>query len=219
MWAAGDLRCQIPADAAASQLSKASGSTLPLLLGDGAQPPPEPPIKFTQHRRRLTETEVAAPPDEVDRQLLDDLCEVLSARAPRQLPNSRLEAGERLRCNAPPQLSSGGEAEAEELTDARFGDRALGCVTLSLRRFPRNRSIPAMLVSSTSKRCLLVNTISIARCRPKMCGRRAMPSGGVTPYPSLGARKVARSPAMTRSQARVRAPVRHQRRWPCRQRS
>jgi hypothetical protein len=60
------------------------------------KPPPEPPIKFTQHRRRLTEAEVAAPPDEVDRQLLDDPCEALSARAPRQFPNARLEAGERL---------------------------------------------------------------------------------------------------------------------------
>jgi hypothetical protein len=79
-----------------------------------AQPPPEPPIKFTQHRRRLAEAEVAAPPDEVDGQLLDDLHEAFSARAPRQLPNLRLEAGYRLRRNATPRLCPAGEAEAQE---------------------------------------------------------------------------------------------------------
>src|ERR1700676_5643246 len=72
---------------------EASASMLPLLPGDGAQPPPEPLVKLTQHRRGLTEAEVAAPPDEVDGQLLDDLREVAAAHAPRQLPNSCLEAG------------------------------------------------------------------------------------------------------------------------------
>jgi hypothetical protein len=124
MRAAGGLRRQIPADAAASQLGKASRSTLPLLPGDGAQPPPEPPIKFTQHRRRLAEAEVAAPPDAVDGQLLDDLHEAFSARAPRQLPHLRLEAGYRLRRNATPRLCPAGEAEAQELTDAWFRRRA-----------------------------------------------------------------------------------------------
>jgi len=131
MWAAGGLRRQIPADAAASQLGEASGSTLPLLPGDGAQPPPEPPIKFTQHRGRLAEAEVAAPPDNVDRQLLDDLCEALSARAPRQFPNSRLEAGKRLRCNAPRRLSSTGEAEARNLRTLGLATALLAVLTLS----------------------------------------------------------------------------------------
>src|ERR1700680_2172981 len=106
MRASGSLRCQIPADAAASQLGKASPSGLPLLPGDSAQPPPEPLVKLTQHRRGLTEAEVTAPPDEVDGQLLDDLREVAAAHAPRQLPNSCLEAGDRLRRDAPPRLSS-----------------------------------------------------------------------------------------------------------------
>jgi hypothetical protein len=39
MRAAGSLCRQVPADAAASQLGKASPSVLPLLPGDGAQPP------------------------------------------------------------------------------------------------------------------------------------------------------------------------------------
>ena len=44
MRAAGGLCRQVPADAAASQLGKASRSALPLLPGDGAQPPPGPLI-------------------------------------------------------------------------------------------------------------------------------------------------------------------------------
>ena len=40
-------------------------SALPLFPGDGAQPPPEPFVKCSQHRRRLAEAEVAAPPGEV----------------------------------------------------------------------------------------------------------------------------------------------------------
>ena len=73
MWAAGGLCRQVPADAAASQLGKAGASTLPLLPGDGAQPPPDPLVKCAQHRRSFAEAEVAAPSDEIARQLLGDL--------------------------------------------------------------------------------------------------------------------------------------------------
>src|SRR5260221_2277975 len=132
MRASGGLCRQVPADAATSQLGEASASMLPLFPGDGAQPPPEPLVKLTQHRRGLAEAEVAAPPDEVDGQLLDDRREAASARAPRQLPNSRLEAGDRLRRNAPPWLSSARVAEAQELADVRFGNRALCLVELLL---------------------------------------------------------------------------------------
>src|SRR5712691_6445586 len=106
MWAAGGLCRQVPADAAASQLGKASVSALPLLPGDGAQPPPGPLIKCAQHRRGLAEAEVAAPSDQIDGQLLDDLREASPARAPGQFPNPCFEAGERLRRDAPPWLSS-----------------------------------------------------------------------------------------------------------------
>src|ERR1700676_2955156 len=101
MRASGGLCRQVPADAATSQLGEASASMLPLLPGDGAQPPPEPLVKLTQHRRGLTEAEVTAPPDEVDGQLLDDLREVAAAPAPRQLPNSCLEAGAAARREGP----------------------------------------------------------------------------------------------------------------------
>src|SRR5260221_1544055 len=132
MRASGGLPRQAPAAAATSQPGEAGPSMLPLSPGDGAQPPPEPLDKLTQHRRGLAEAEVAAPPDEVDGQLLGDRREAASGRAPRQRPNSRLEAGDRLRRNAPPWLSSARVAEAQELADVRFGNRALGLVDLQL---------------------------------------------------------------------------------------
>jgi hypothetical protein len=83
MRAAGSLRRQIPADAAASQLCKTSASTLPLFPGDGAQPPPGPFIKRAQCRRGLAEAKVAAPSNKIDGQLVDNLREASAARAPR----------------------------------------------------------------------------------------------------------------------------------------
>ncbi|MGY4287216.1 hypothetical protein ACVWXO_006436 [Bradyrhizobium sp. LM2.7] len=132
MWAAGGLSRQIPADATASQFGKAGATTLPLLPGDGAQPPPDPLIECAQHRRGLAEAEISAPADKVSGQLLGDLFEASSARASCQLPDSRFEASERLRRNAPSRLLPAGEAEAQELADARLGDRALGLVDLEL---------------------------------------------------------------------------------------
>src|SRR5262249_48210112 len=66
MWAAGGLCRQVPADAAAPQLSEAGAPALPLLPGDGAQPSPGPFIKCAQPRGGWAEAEVAAPADEVD---------------------------------------------------------------------------------------------------------------------------------------------------------
>ncbi len=132
MWAAGGLCRQIPADAAASQLGKASPSTLPLLPGDGAQPPPDPLVKSAQYRRGLAEAEVAAPTDKVSGQLLDDLREALPGRAPRQFPDSRFEASDGLRRNTASRRRLPCKAEAQELADARFGNRTLGFVDLEL---------------------------------------------------------------------------------------
>jgi hypothetical protein len=74
----------------------------------------------------FAEAEVAAPSNEIDRQLLGDLREALPARAPRQFLDSALEARNRLRRDAPSRLLSACEAEAQELACARFGDRVLG---------------------------------------------------------------------------------------------
>src|SRR5262249_58219283 len=85
-WASSGGCRQIPADAAASQLSEASTPALPLLPDDGAQPPPGPFIKFAQYRRGLAEAEVAAPSAQIDGQFLDDLRTACPARSPVQLP-------------------------------------------------------------------------------------------------------------------------------------
>src|SRR5689334_11508235 len=106
MWAAGGLCRPVPADAAASQLSKACSSTLPLLPDDGTQPPPGPLVKRAQHRRSLAEAEVAAPSSEIDGQLLDDLRQACPARASRQLADPCFEAGDSLRRDAPSRPSS-----------------------------------------------------------------------------------------------------------------
>src|SRR5206468_2160531 len=111
------------------------GSALPLRPGDGAEPPPGPALECAQHRRGLAEAKVAAPPDQVDGQLLDDLLEAFAAGAPCQVLDLRLEAVDGLRRDAAPRLRSVREAEAQELAGARFGDRALGPVDLQLEPF------------------------------------------------------------------------------------
>src|SRR5258705_1170506 len=116
MWAAGGLRRQVPADAAASQFGKAGRPAFPLLPDDGAQPSPGPLVKVAQHRRGLAEAEVAAPSDQVDGQLLDDLREAPASGAARQFPYPTSEPGQRLRCDAPPSAL------------ARSGDRTLHLV-------------------------------------------------------------------------------------------
>src|SRR4051794_2666097 len=128
MRATSGLRRQIPADAAASQLGEPSSPAFPLLPGDGTQPSPGPLVEVAQHRRSLAEVEVAAPPSEVDRQLLDDLREALASRTTRQFPHSASEPGQRLRRDAPSRLCPTREAEAQELALTRSGDRTLRLV-------------------------------------------------------------------------------------------
>src|ERR1019366_3376240 len=102
MWAASGLRCQVPADATASQLCVTGASALPLRPGDGTQPPPDPLVKCAQHRGGFAEAEVAAPSDEIARQFLGGLREALPARAPRQFPDLGLETGDGLRRDPAP---------------------------------------------------------------------------------------------------------------------
>src|SRR4029453_18432380 len=91
-----------------------------------------PLIQGLQHRRRLAEAEVAAPADQIGRELLDNLRQCAPTRPPRQLPHPRLEAVDRQRRNAPPRRPPAREAEAQELAPARGRDRALLCVDRQL---------------------------------------------------------------------------------------
>src|ERR1700716_1489099 len=142
MWAAGGLRRQVPPDAAASQFGKAGRPAFPLLPDDGAQPSPGPLVKVAQHRRGLAEAEVAAPSDQVDGQLLDDLREAPASGAARQFPYPTSEPGQRLRCDAPPRLCPTREAEAQELALARWGDRPLRLVAPELEASGQESSDP-----------------------------------------------------------------------------
>jgi hypothetical protein len=146
MWAACGFCRQVPADAAASQFSKASASTFPLLPDDGAQPPPGPFIKRAQHRWGLAEAEVTAPSDQVDGQLFDDLHEASSARAPRQFPDSCFETGECLRRDAAPGgcCSPYVKLKPRNLRTLGLETALLALLTLSLRRLARNVSMLAI---------------------------------------------------------------------------
>ena len=144
MRAAGGLRRQIPADAAASQLGKAGRPAFPLLPGDGAQPSPGPLVKFAQHRRGLADAEVAAPSDEIGGRFFDDLREAFASSTARQLPDSAPEPGQRLRCDAPPRLFPVREAEARNLRVLGRATALLALLTFSLRRLLRNLSTRAI---------------------------------------------------------------------------
>src|SRR5713226_795826 len=115
MGAAGSVGGQLPTDAEASQPFVACASALPLLPGDGAQPSPDPVVEVAQHRRSFAEAKVGAPSDEIARQLLGDLREALAARAPRELPDLCLEAGDGLRRDPAPRLLPARKAKAQEL--------------------------------------------------------------------------------------------------------
>ena len=142
--AASGSRRQIPADAAASQLGEPSSPAFPLLPGDGTQPSPGPLVEVAQHRRNFAEVEVAAPPSEVDRQLLDDPREALASRTKRQFPHSASEPGQRLRRDAPSRLCPTREAEAQELALTRSGDRTLRLVDPELEASGQNLSMLAI---------------------------------------------------------------------------
>src|ERR1039458_2118493 len=130
MWAAGAPRRQVPADAAASQFGKAGRPAFPLLPDDGPMPSSDPLVEVAQLRRGFAESEVAAPSDEIDRQLSDDLREALASITACQFPHPASEPDKRLRCNAPPRLFPIREADAQELTLVRASDRTLRLVDL-----------------------------------------------------------------------------------------
>jgi len=77
VWAPGSWSCQCRVDAELGQLRIPRPATLPLLPGDGPQPPSGPLFQGMQHRRGFAESKVTAPSNKVDGQLLDNLREAL----------------------------------------------------------------------------------------------------------------------------------------------
>ena len=84
-------RCQSHVDTAIYQANKPRPATLPLFPGDGTQPSSGPLFQGVQHRRGFAETKVAAPSNEVDGQLFDNL---------REAPTFRQRSQEALRLKA-----------------------------------------------------------------------------------------------------------------------
>src|SRR3954463_11716895 len=115
MRGAGGLSRQSAPDPEPAQFRKPGAPAPPVLPGNRPQATPDPLIQGPQHRRRLAEAEVAAPADQIGRELLDNLRQCAPARPPRQLPPPRLEAMDRQRRNAPPRRPPAREAEAQEL--------------------------------------------------------------------------------------------------------
>src|SRR5258708_4324911 len=112
-----------------AQFSEAIGPVPPLPPEIRTQSPADPRLEVREHLRSLAEAEVAAPPDEVWRQLLDDLRQTESSRQVGLLPDSLLEFVESFWRDAPlaPVIR---DAEAEELTLLRLSHRALRLVDL-----------------------------------------------------------------------------------------
>src|SRR3954451_10970479 len=75
----GGLCRQVLANPTPTQLRKAGAPAPPLLPGNRPQASPDPLVKAAQHRRGLAEAEVASPPSEIARQLLNALLEALAA--------------------------------------------------------------------------------------------------------------------------------------------
>src|SRR3954471_1657046 len=95
MRGAGGLSRQSAPDPEPAQFRKPGAPAPPVLPGNGPQATPDPLIQGPQHRRRLGAAEVAAPADQIGRELLDTLRKRAPARPPCQLPHPRLEAVDR----------------------------------------------------------------------------------------------------------------------------
>ena len=76
-------------------------ATFPLLPEEAVRATPDPFIQILEHTGRFTEAEVATPTRQVSLQRADHLVDANPARASGQLPDSRLEAGQRLGRDAP----------------------------------------------------------------------------------------------------------------------
>ena len=74
---------------------------LPLPPEVHPESPANPRVQVGEHSGSVTEAEVAAPPDEVWRQLFDELRQAHAELPASQFPDAHLEPGERLRRNLP----------------------------------------------------------------------------------------------------------------------
>ena len=88
-------------DASSPQFLEAVPPRLPLPPEVHPESPTNPRVQVGEHSGSVTEAEVAAPPDEVRRQLFDELRQAHAERPASQLPDAHLEPVECLRRNLP----------------------------------------------------------------------------------------------------------------------
>ena len=126
MGGSGGLSRQSAPDAATAQFREAGFPALPLSPEHGSKPSPDPLVEAAQRRRGFAEAEVAAPSDQVARQLLGRLREARASRPPRQRPHAFLETDHSLRRDPALWRRPAREAEAEELAPVCRGQRPQG---------------------------------------------------------------------------------------------
>lgn len=101
VWGTHRLGRQIAANPARRLFLEPGPAGFPLLPEEAAKATPDPFIQILEHTGRFTEAEVATPTRQVSLQRGDHLVDADLARALSQLPDSRLEAGQRLGRDAP----------------------------------------------------------------------------------------------------------------------
>jgi hypothetical protein len=124
---------KVPADTTRGQLPESRSAPLPLLPEEAAYATAYPFIQALQHAWRFAETEVATPTRQVPVQRADHLVSADPSRALSQLPDSILEASQRLGRNAPFDLYPVREGESEEFARVWPRDRALRLIDLQLQ--------------------------------------------------------------------------------------
>src|SRR6266481_8693508 len=128
MTATGGASRQVVVHAATAQLLVPLASTLPLLPGDGAQPPPDPLVQTPQLRRQFTEPKISPPADQIACEVFGNGVQRVSAVAPGQIADPLLEPVQRRRRDPPLRHGSDREAEAQELPVRRLIHCALDCI-------------------------------------------------------------------------------------------
>ncbi len=124
---------KVSADAASGQLPEAGPAQFPLLPEETANAATNPFVQFPKYAGRFAETEVATPSGQVSFQRADQLVYADPSRALSQLPDSILEASQRLGRHAPFDLHLPREGESKEFSRVWPRNRALRLIDLQLQ--------------------------------------------------------------------------------------
>src|SRR5438552_8413321 len=141
--AASGIRRQFLAHAPPDQFRKPLAACLPLSPESASHTPPNPRIQTWQHRRGLTEAEIASPAPQIPGQFLHHPLHALPPTLLRDFPYPLLETVYRFRRNLALRLFPARKAESQELSLLRFRHRTFRLVHLELQLFG-DESLPAL---------------------------------------------------------------------------